>query len=376
MLRIPTDWPHPIYSSARLTLRKSVFLAHASTLSEPDALPQLLSHLRASEAKKATHCMYAFRAANKVEGQADGGESGSGDRLARLLQLSSSQDVVVVVWRWIAQTVFRTWTFPVFRRASWAKAGQKIDAMEREQLLQNIVLHVDFVIRGPRIVGDSFKRTRYKAIVPAGVPEDRRVFSSKLVEGVEDLGNKERSGCMEGSVGDERVAGPQISRNFLQKRPVPAIRRLRCWNRSAIHEQNLRLPRVAQPERVLKADSGAGVDDRFGVAFIILGWCGMERGGEHIAHETGVRRNERLVLRYRLVSGLGGRVAWRKTDMVESAMIDSWTFVCFVVVGTESIEPQRVEIIRRLRADEKYTLGAQERTRTLDQIGFKTEVAR
>ncbi|KAJ7072587.1 ribosomal protein S5 domain 2-type protein [Mycena amicta] len=91
-------WPYPIHSSARLTLRKSVFLAHASTLSEPDSLLWLLSHLR-GHTKRATHCMYAFRA-NGVEGEADGGESGSGERLARLLRLGASKNVAVVVWRW------------------------------------------------------------------------------------------------------------------------------------------------------------------------------------------------------------------------------------------------------------------------------------
>jgi putative IMPACT (imprinted ancient) family translation regulator len=42
--------------------------------------------------------MYAYRAAG-MEGQSDGGEGGSGDRLARLLILSGCEDVVVVVWR-------------------------------------------------------------------------------------------------------------------------------------------------------------------------------------------------------------------------------------------------------------------------------------
>lgn len=96
------DWPHPLHASSRLTDRKSSFLAHASFLAHPTELPRLLAHLRSLprlNAKRATHCMYAYRAAG-VSAQSDGGEGGSGDRLARLLRLSGCEDVVVVVWRW------------------------------------------------------------------------------------------------------------------------------------------------------------------------------------------------------------------------------------------------------------------------------------
>ncbi|KAJ7497017.1 ribosomal protein S5 domain 2-type protein [Mycena latifolia] len=96
------EWPHPVYTSSRLTDRKSIFLAHASILSHPTALHGFIDHLRALRrvnAKRATHCMYAYRAAG-VAGQSDGGEGGSGDRLGRLLRLTGCEDVVVVVWRW------------------------------------------------------------------------------------------------------------------------------------------------------------------------------------------------------------------------------------------------------------------------------------
>lgn len=50
--------------------------------------------------------MYAYRTSDEAlstiptTGQHDGGESGSGDHLARLLDLSGCDDVVVVVSRW------------------------------------------------------------------------------------------------------------------------------------------------------------------------------------------------------------------------------------------------------------------------------------
>ncbi|KAJ7502885.1 ribosomal protein S5 domain 2-type protein [Mycena galericulata] len=96
------QWSHPVHTSSRLTDRKSIFLAHASILPAPAALPNLIAHLRTlpgTNVKRATHCMYAYRAAG-VAGQSDGGEGGSGDRLARLLGLSGCENVVVIVWRW------------------------------------------------------------------------------------------------------------------------------------------------------------------------------------------------------------------------------------------------------------------------------------
>ncbi|KAG6813737.1 hypothetical protein H0H92_007689 [Tricholoma furcatifolium] len=43
--------------------------------------------------------MYAYRVGMQ-QGQSDGGESGAGDRLARLLLLSNADNVLVVVSRW------------------------------------------------------------------------------------------------------------------------------------------------------------------------------------------------------------------------------------------------------------------------------------
>lgn len=102
----PSQWPHPIYVSHSLRHRKSTFLAHASTLPSPLAFPAFLDHLTSlSVLKRATHCMYAYRTTHPTQAtvatsQDDGGESGSGHRLARLLELSGCENVVVVVSRW------------------------------------------------------------------------------------------------------------------------------------------------------------------------------------------------------------------------------------------------------------------------------------
>ncbi|KAF5385941.1 hypothetical protein D9615_002296 [Tricholomella constricta] len=97
------QWPHPLYVSDKIRDRKSTFLAHASTLPSPQAFPAFLDHLSSLSAlKRATHCMYAYRITHPTlaTGENDGGESGSGDRLARLLELSGCENVVVVVSRW------------------------------------------------------------------------------------------------------------------------------------------------------------------------------------------------------------------------------------------------------------------------------------
>ncbi|KAG5645424.1 hypothetical protein DXG03_006248 [Asterophora parasitica] len=98
----PQCGTHPLYASATLRDRKSTFQAHASPLHSPDALQAFLAHLTGLSAlKRATHCMYAYRTVSPpATGQDDGGESGAGDRLARLLELSGCENVVVVVSRW------------------------------------------------------------------------------------------------------------------------------------------------------------------------------------------------------------------------------------------------------------------------------------
>ncbi len=128
ILHLESSWPHPIHASERITDRRSTFLAHATTLSSVDQLPAFLDYITSQpQLKRATHCMYAYRTfkqnpeerqsypngqktpaasampptkATVLTGQKDGGESGSGDRLARLLQDTRSDNVVLVVSRW------------------------------------------------------------------------------------------------------------------------------------------------------------------------------------------------------------------------------------------------------------------------------------
>ncbi|KAL1736310.1 ribosomal protein S5 domain 2-type protein [Schizophyllum commune] len=100
------NWPYPVFSSSRVTEHRSVFLAHATTFKDPASLETLLEYLRGlPRMKKTTHCMIAYRILTRPDGladtgQDDGGESGAGDRLARLLELSGCENVIVIVWRW------------------------------------------------------------------------------------------------------------------------------------------------------------------------------------------------------------------------------------------------------------------------------------
>ncbi|KAG7449761.1 ribosomal protein S5 domain 2-like protein [Guyanagaster necrorhizus] len=98
-------WPRPIYASERITIHKSTFLAHATEIRDGDMVPEFIDHLTSlPQLKRATHCMYAYRVSSESTklslGQQDGGESGAGDHLARLLELSRCENVVVVVSRW------------------------------------------------------------------------------------------------------------------------------------------------------------------------------------------------------------------------------------------------------------------------------------
>lgn len=109
---VKDGWPHKIFASDRVIDRKSVFQAHATELRDVALLSMFLNHLTSFPSlKRATHCMYAYRSNEKCQGheklacgQNDGGESGSGDRLSRLLELSNCENVVVVVSRWYGGT--------------------------------------------------------------------------------------------------------------------------------------------------------------------------------------------------------------------------------------------------------------------------------
>jgi len=105
-------WPHKIHISHRVTHHKSTFQAHATNLPDATLMSAFLNHLTSLPcSKRVTHCMYAYRSTQRAQGhekvvggQDDGGESGSGNRLSRLLELSSCQNVIVVVFRWYGGT--------------------------------------------------------------------------------------------------------------------------------------------------------------------------------------------------------------------------------------------------------------------------------
>ncbi|GBE79344.1 predicted protein [Sparassis crispa] len=123
------SWPHAVASSETLTHLKSAFRAHASRLpstygdtgdtpSETGYVHEFIAHVEKTfpRTKRATHAMWAWRgsspskrttgtadgsrAASVSSGSSDGGESGAGERLSRLLELSGCEDVVLVVFRW------------------------------------------------------------------------------------------------------------------------------------------------------------------------------------------------------------------------------------------------------------------------------------
>jgi hypothetical protein len=106
-------WPHPVGTSSLITVKRSVFLAHASMLPVRDALPSYIEYLRAhdehaSRLKRATHCMTAWRTPDGQGGEHDDGEHGAGARLAHLVDAipehARKEGVALVVWRWYGGT--------------------------------------------------------------------------------------------------------------------------------------------------------------------------------------------------------------------------------------------------------------------------------
>lgn len=67
--------------------------------------------------------MYAWRTADSCH-QSDGGEKGAGDQLGRILDLSGSTDVFVVVWRWYGGVKLGSERWRVIKTAAVGALGQ------------------------------------------------------------------------------------------------------------------------------------------------------------------------------------------------------------------------------------------------------------
>ncbi|OBZ72148.1 Protein IMPACT [Grifola frondosa] len=112
-----------ISASSDITVLKSTFKAYAARICPASAsrltldaksasgfVSQLRTHIAVSEPRteSATHAMYAWRLSQSgingagyvPGGSSNGGESGAGERLERLLQLARCEDVVLIVFRW------------------------------------------------------------------------------------------------------------------------------------------------------------------------------------------------------------------------------------------------------------------------------------
>ncbi|BFZ61472.1 hypothetical protein YB2330_002538 [Saitoella coloradoensis] len=86
--------------------RKSVFIGHATEIHTPqEAKSALTDLLRDKKIARATHNMVAWRIVTPGSGQViqdndDDGETAAGSRMAHLLELTSVQNVIVIVSRW------------------------------------------------------------------------------------------------------------------------------------------------------------------------------------------------------------------------------------------------------------------------------------
>ena len=118
-----STWDSPIATSDEVTHLKSKFQAYASRVTRlppslehgnfagwmrAETMPQYLAHLHEVEprTRRASHAMYAWRlrpstpGSSSLFGSSNGGESGAGERLERLLELGHCENVALVVFRW------------------------------------------------------------------------------------------------------------------------------------------------------------------------------------------------------------------------------------------------------------------------------------
>ncbi|KAI1792579.1 ribosomal protein S5 domain 2-type protein [Ganoderma leucocontextum] len=126
---LTSHWDEPLAVSDEVTQQKSTFqayvtrfrvqadgLANTTSLMKTTVVSELLTHIHGIEprTRRASHAMYAWRVRPTSRGSAstgappnmvlfgssNGGEAGAGERLERLLELGSCEDVILVVFRW------------------------------------------------------------------------------------------------------------------------------------------------------------------------------------------------------------------------------------------------------------------------------------
>ncbi|KAK7742370.1 hypothetical protein SLS53_004515 [Cytospora paraplurivora] len=97
-------------TSPSVSLRKSIFIARATTITDPSSRPNLLKALfdARPELRTASHNVWAYRirahessiSSQAREASYDDGETGAGDLLLRILRETNTVDTLVVMTRW------------------------------------------------------------------------------------------------------------------------------------------------------------------------------------------------------------------------------------------------------------------------------------
>lgn len=106
-----TNTNNPIWStSSSISLKKSIFVARATTITDPSQRPSLLKSLLDTNPslRTASHNVWAYRirpsesslSTHVRESSHDDGETGGGDLLLRVLRESNIVDTLVVMTRW------------------------------------------------------------------------------------------------------------------------------------------------------------------------------------------------------------------------------------------------------------------------------------
>lgn len=119
-----------IFSSAPITVSKSVFVGHACRVTDPLEVPLVIHQLLGDKKiAKATHpVIHAYRISRSATAAVstsviladndDDGETAAGGRLAHLLQILELEDILVVVTRWYGGTLLGPERFKLINQAA------------------------------------------------------------------------------------------------------------------------------------------------------------------------------------------------------------------------------------------------------------------
>lgn len=171
----------PVWStSSSITLKKSTFIARATTITDPSQRPKLLKSLLDTNPslRSASHNVWAYRirpaesstSTHVREASHDDGETGGGDLLLRVMRESNIVDTLVVMTRWYGGIMLGPDRWRLMRNAVTGALSERLR-----------VTGVEARLGGEAVWGLDLEAMRKKTTDPSGFNNNNKVAANSVV---------------------------------------------------------------------------------------------------------------------------------------------------------------------------------------------------